>query len=225
MTFDYDPDSNVCILGKDVRVDGFIKGKGNTVEIESPLHECRIDLRICGNNNVIKIKSPFAVKGLIIRIGNHVQAHRVRLSVDQGFSIEGGSQFLLYNSGNILEIGSNCMFSNAITVRCGDSPHLLFDRETGDYLDISEGVFIGDHVWVGERAYITKNVSVARESVVAACSVVSKRFPEEHVVLGGNPAKVVRRNVQWIRNHSHLIEGSAFKESYQQRQSIFFEEE
>jgi acetyltransferase-like isoleucine patch superfamily enzyme len=118
-------------------------------------------------------------------------------------------------------IGANCMFSNTVTIRCGDSPHLLFDKETGEYLDISEGVFIGQHVWVGERVYITKRTSINNESVVAACAVVTKRFEEEHVVLAGNPAKVVRRNAQWIRHPSHLPTGSTVDESYRNQQAKF----
>ncbi len=222
MSFEYDPEKqNVCRIGEGVRLEGFIKGQNNNVHIDSPIHECRIDLGISGNNNTIHIRTPFAIKGLNIRIGNHVAAHQAKLNIAEGFSIEGGGNFLLYNSGNTLKIGANCMFSNNVTIRCGDSPHLLFDKDTGEYLDISEGVFIGDHVWVGERVYITKRVSIANESIAAACAVVTKRFEEEHVVLAGNPARIVRRNAQWIRNHSHLQDGSVFKASYQVRLDQF----
>ena len=214
MPFEFDAEHNTCDIGEQVQLEGFIRGQNNKVVIESPLHECRIDLRISGNHNEVYIRAPFAIKGLNIRIGNHVAAHQAKLDIAEGFSIESGGNFLLYNSGNTLVIGANCMFSNTVTVRCGDSPHLLFDKETGEYLDVSEGVFIGQHVWVGERVYITKRASIANESVAAACAVITKRFEEEHVVLAGNPAKVVRRNAQWIRNHSHLPPGSPFAESY-----------
>lgn len=221
MPFDFDAEKNSCSIGENVRLEGFIKGKHNTVVIDPPTHECRIDLRISGNHNNVHIRAPFAIKGLNIRIGNHVPAHQTTLDIGEGFSIEGAGNFLLYNSGNTLKIGANCMFSNTVTVRCGDSPHLLFDKETGEYLDISEGVFIGDHVWVGERVYITKRASIANESVAAACAVVTKCFGEEHAVLAGNPAKIVRRNAQWIRNHSHLQLGSAFVDTYRNRRAQF----
>lgn len=38
------------------------------------------------------------------------------------------------------------MFSRQIVVRTGESPHLIFDADTEEYLDKSDGVFIGDHV-------------------------------------------------------------------------------
>lgn len=106
------------------------------------------------------------------------------------------------------------MFSNNVVVRCGESPHLLFDRTTGRYLDTSDGVFIGNHVWIGERAYITKSVTVADECVVGACSVVTKRFEVAHSAIAGNPARVVRENIQWVRNPGQLEENSIFHKSY-----------
>lgn len=91
-------------------------------------------------------------------------------------------------------------------------PHLIFDRATGEYLDVSEGVFIGNHVWVGEDAYITKKVTVPSECVVGAKSVVTKRFAQENAVIAGNPARVVRTDVQWIRNATVIDKGSVYYE-------------
>lgn len=221
MSFDIIGLTNVCRIGDGVKVVGYIKGEGNSLIIDSPLHECSIDLRISGDHNVINIASCFAIKGLSIRVGNHVKAHKCKINIGKNFSIESHGNFILPNSGNVLAIGDNCMFSNMVTIRCGDSPHLLFDMISGDYIDTSDGVFIGDHVWVGERVYITKKVSLPNDSLAAACAVVTKRFSENNIVLAGNPAKVVRRNVQWIRNHSILEKESLYRSSYLNRQRLF----
>lgn len=212
--FKIDGAGNEMHVGDNVELTGSIIGSGNYLKIDNALHGCKLEVRISGDNNRVVIDSPFAVKGLQIRVGSHVKANRVTLEVGEGFSIEGAGQFLLYNSGNTLVIGKNCMFSNNITIRCGDSPHLLFDLESGDYLDVSEGVFIGDHVWVGERAYVTKKATIPAECLVAACAVVSRRFEESNAVIAGNPGRVVRHGVQWIRNRSLLETGSKFKNSY-----------
>lgn len=215
INFLYDSSTNQCNIGAKVLLTGWIRGENNVVIVEDPLHECTLDIRISGNGNRITLRKPFSVKGLSIRVGNHVPTHASELLINDEFSIESGGNFLLYNSGNKLHIGSKCMFSNTITVRCGDSPHLIFDQITGEYLDISEGVFIGDHVWVGERVYITKRANIPSECLIAACSVVTKKFTKTNTVMAGNPAKIVRENVQWIRNHSHLKDGSPYKISYQ----------
>lgn len=98
---------------------------------------------------------------------------------------------------------------------------MLFDKDTGEYLDVSDGVFIGNHVWIGEKVYITKRAAIPDESVVAACSVVTKKFTEKNTVLAGNPAKIVKTNVQWIRNRGTLEEGSLYKDSYRRHNAQF----
>ncbi len=214
MSFEFDGVENQCIIGEGVSLTGWIRGRGNVVKIDKSINESKIDLRINGNYNLVTIYQPFAIKSLSISIGNHIPAHSAEMVVGEGFSIEGGGSFLLYNSGNKLNIGKNCMFSNMVTIRCGESPHLLFDRVTGDYLDISDGVSVGDHVWVGEKCYLTKRVQIPSECVIAACSVVTKKFDQSHSVIAGNPARVVRENIEWVRNHSHLVDGSPYDISY-----------
>jgi acetyltransferase-like isoleucine patch superfamily enzyme len=221
MPFDFDDKNNSCTIGVNISISGFIKGNNNKILIEDSIRLSHLELKINGDNNYVCIQSPLSIKGLSIRIGNHVSANQVKLEIAKGFSIEDGGRFLLYNSGNNLIIGENCMFSNSVTIRCGDSPHLLFDKETGEYLDISEGVFIGNHVWVGECVYITKKATIPNESVAAACAVVTKRFEEENSVIAGNPAKVVRRNAQWIRNRSHLRVGSNYEIAYRTNKAKF----
>lgn len=213
--FVFDNNNNNCKVDDErIKLIGYIKGINNSVIIEKSSGGSSINLAINGNNNSIKIEGNHRIKELKICIGNHVEANDVLLSIGPGFSNEGAGVILLYNSGSKFIIGNNCMFSNNIVVRCGESPHLIFDSKTGEYLDTSDGVFIGDHVWIGERVYITKNVTIPSECVVGACSVVTRRFDKLNCAIAGNPAKVVRENVQWIRNASLLKNGSIYKENY-----------
>lgn len=214
-------EGNVVRLGAQVELLGQLVGHGNRIEIGDGAIPSRIRLRMHGNHNRLIIGQAHEIKDLQISFGSHVPAHNVRIEIGDEFTIESGGRFLLYNSGNRLTIGDRCMFSSGITVRGGESPHLIFDRATGAYLDISDGVSIGHHVWVGERVYITKSVSIADETVVGACSVVTKRFTETHVALAGNPARVVRQNVQWIRNAPLIEPDSAYARSFAERQAMF----
>ena len=91
---------------------------------------------------------------------------------------------------------------------------IKFSLETSKYIGFSEGVFIGNHVWVGEHAYINKRVSIPNGNIVAACSVVTKRFSEENCIIGGNPAKVVKKNIKWFRNKEFLEKDSPFYNSF-----------
>lgn len=53
-------------------------------------------------------------------------------------------------------------------------------------------IIIDDDVWIGANAVITAGVHIGRHSVVAAGAVVTKDVPEYSVV-GGVPAKVIRK--------------------------------
>lgn len=56
---------------------------------------------------------------------------------------------------------------------------------------------IGDHVWIGCNVVVLKGVRIANNVVVAANSVVTRSCDEEHVMLAGSPARIVKRNVTW----------------------------
>lgn len=52
-------------------------------------------------------------------------------------------------------------------------------------------VTIGDRVWIGGRAIITPGVTIGENSVIASGSVVVKDVPA-NVLVGGNPAKIIK---------------------------------
>lgn len=208
-------------VGANVTITGHVLGNDNRIVIRDTAGASQVQIYISGNGNQIFIDKDSEIKGLGLLCGNHVPAHNTRVEIGEEFTIESGGRFYLYNSGNQVKIGSRCMFSSGVTLRCSESPHLIFDKDSGAYLDQSDGVFIGDHVWVGEGAFLTKSVSIGDETVVGARAVVTRRFSQTHVALAGNPARVVRENLQWIRNPGLLQEGDKFHQSYHARMSGF----
>lgn len=53
-------------------------------------------------------------------------------------------------------------------------------------------IIIEDNVWIGSNTFILPGVKIGKGSVVAANAVVTKDVPERTVV-GGVPAKVIKR--------------------------------
>lgn len=191
-----------------------VKGNDNTVVIEETDADSSLKLILNGSSCRVRIGTQSRCRGMDIRIGTHVPANDVTLSIGEGFTAEGNCRFLLYNRSCSLSIGSDCMLSNNIIVRCGESPHLIFDMESGEYLDKGGDVRIGRHVWIGERAYITKRARVPDNCIVAAAAVASRAYEEPNCVIAGNPGRVVRRGVQWVRNRGQLEKGSAYHRAY-----------
>lgn len=61
----------------------------------------------------------------------------------------------------------------------------------------SAPIIIGENCWIGSHVRICKGVTIGDNSVVAACSVVTKDVPANCIV-AGNPAKVVKTDIDKI---------------------------
>jgi maltose O-acetyltransferase len=59
-------------------------------------------------------------------------------------------------------------------------------------VEYTKPVTIGDNVWIGGRAVINPGVTIGDNAVVASGAVVIKDVPD-HVVVGGNPAKIIKK--------------------------------
>jgi len=55
-------------------------------------------------------------------------------------------------------------------------------------------IVIEDDCWIGQRALIMPNRNLKKGTIVAAGAVVTKDF-EEYSIIGGNPAKLIRKRI------------------------------
>jgi len=95
----------------------------------------------------------------------------------------------LFNTrGGKIVIGENVHFSHNCMVLTG--AHDYVDK---DFLAIKEGndILIKDNVWICSGAIILGRVTIGSNSVIAAGAVVTKDVPP-NVIVGGNPAKVIK---------------------------------
>lgn len=100
-------------------------------------------------------------------------------------------------------LGNDCLFSRECWMRTAD-PHLLYDIETSQRINVSRSIFVGDHVWVGQGAFLIKGTQIGSGSIVGAKSVVSgKRIPS-NTAWGGNPARLLRRGVFFLSANAHV---------------------
>jgi len=74
----------------------------------------------------------------------------------------------------------------------------LMNGEKDLFLDIhnDRSIVIGNNCWIGMGALILPGVNLLGENIIiAAGSVVSKGFSESNVLIGGNPAKIIKNYV------------------------------
>jgi len=54
-------------------------------------------------------------------------------------------------------------------------------------------IIIGNNCWIGMNSVILPGVNLGDHTIVAAGAVVSKSFPDGNVLIGGIPAKVIKK--------------------------------
>lgn len=67
-----------------------------------------------------------------------------------------------------------------------------YRQDSEDYCQLGVPVKIGNNVWIGGRAVICPGVTIGDNVVVGAGAVVVKDVPP-NVLIGGNPAKIIRK--------------------------------
>jgi acetyltransferase-like isoleucine patch superfamily enzyme len=120
--------------------------------------------------------------------------------IHKGFGIEVGGLLSIGSNSFInpncvimcrerIEIGEGCAISWNFTAMDNDSHYLAGSKATAP-------IMIEDHVWIGANVTVLKGVTIGRGAVVAAQAVVTKNVPPFSLV-AGNPAKVIREQVEW----------------------------
>lgn len=121
----------------------------------------------------------------------------VRLTTWRGKGIDGKitvGNYCLMSPGTTITaadsivIGDNCMFAAGCYVADSDW-HGLYNRLRP--FRCTKPIVLKNNVWIGHGAKVGKGVTIGENSVVAAGAVVSKDVPD-NVVVGGNPAKVIK---------------------------------
>lgn len=153
----------------------------------------RLNMLEVDSNVIIQCKTIIRdPKNIIMKDNVHI-GREVRLSSEiSSASLTIGANTIISKkchldyTGN-LEIGEDCLFSEDVMIETHD--HGLDPHSEPNPLALQ----IKDNVWIGTRATILHNVNViGRNSIIGACSVVTKDVPD-YVVVAGNPAKVIKK--------------------------------
>ncbi|MBC7887152.1 MAG: acyltransferase [Ferruginibacter sp.] len=101
------------------------------------------------------------------------------------------TNFIIMHS---ISIGENCIIS--WNCQFLDEDFHSVEYENKKYGE-DKKIVIDDNVWIGCSVNVFKGTTIAKGCVVAANSVVRGVFAEENCLIAGNPAKVIKRNVNW----------------------------
>ena len=113
---------------------------------------------------------------------------------DYGYNTHVGENFYANFDCTILDvcevhIGENCMLAPGVQIYTATHPLHPVERNSGK--EYGKPITIGNNVWIGGSAIVNPGVNIGENVVIASGSVVTKNIPD-NVVVGGNPAKVIK---------------------------------
>lgn len=100
-----------------------------------------------------------------------------------------------------ITIEEDCMISYEVQLRAGNS-HNIIDLDTHENLDNNacRDIKLRKHVWIGMKACLINGVEIGAGSVVGANSFLAKKNFRNNVLIAGNPSRILRNHVAWIRD-------------------------
>lgn len=189
-----------------------MRGRGNTLSCKGVFLN-HTDVKVTGNNNIIQVQ-----KGLT-QLSNckfYIAGDNNKIQIDSGCKLKDVSFFIQDSNGSItvgkntiitgqthlaviegtsISIGKDCLFSQNITLRTGDS-HSILDV-TGKRINPSKSIVIGNHVWVGNTVIILKGSKINDNSVIATGCILTGHECPANSIIGGMEGKVLKSNINW----------------------------
>ncbi|MYL45678.1 acetyltransferase [Virgibacillus halodenitrificans] len=134
------------------------------------------------------------LKELLGSVGGNIYMEPA-IRIDYGCNTHVGKNFYANFDCVILDscevrIGDNCMLAPGVHIYTATHPIRANERNSGR--EYGKSVSIGHNVWIGGRAIINPGVTIGDNAVIASGAVVTKDVPA-NVVVGGNPAKVIKQ--------------------------------
>ena len=159
-----------------------------------------IKMRIKERFSSIKTKIQRIKNKLIYSIGVHLPYNKWRIAAIRLLGYKVGNNCYIasdivitlnfvHNRG-ILKIGNNVSIGNRCVLVVVSFPNFSNIKNLLSYKE--RIIIIEDDAWVGTGAIILPGVTIGKSSVVAAGAVVTKNV-EPYTIVGGNPAKLIKR--------------------------------
>lgn len=102
----------------------------------------------------------------------------------------GGYSFIGASGG--IKIGANVITGQYVTFHAQDHIFDDPDQKIKDQGVTEKGIEIGDDCWIGAKVTFLDGAKIGNRCVVAAGAVVKGEFPD-HVMIGGVPAKILKK--------------------------------
>lgn len=145
-------------------------------------------------------RSIWDCRGNVVFHGTACIGHGSKISVGPEGTLEIGNNFNITAESTIIcfekiKFGENVLISWQCLIMDTDFHKILINNQV---TNSNREICIGDHVWIGCRCTILKGVKIASGCVIASGSHLVKSVNVNKVIVGGNPAQIIRKDIDWI---------------------------
>jgi acetyltransferase-like isoleucine patch superfamily enzyme len=181
----------------------FISLKG-IIKFESPLKSGMIKI---GFGSVGIIDQSYArtlieINGEVVFKGKALFGNGSKISIGKNGILNIGNNFCISASSTIVcfesvTLGNDVLFSWEILLMDTDFHETINTNTLEINHKISKPIFLGNNIWVGTRCTILKGTIIPSNTIVAANTLLNKKFNiEENCLLAGNPASIRKNNIR-----------------------------
>lgn len=170
-----------------------IRGKNNIIEFGPKARLFNCSITIIGDNVKLLVGGGSTI---ISNVHFWLQDDNSTIVIGEDFTMEGGH--IAATEGESITIGNDCMFSEDVEIRNGDS-HSIIDVVSGKRLNKAQSVIIKEHVWLTAHVRVLKGAVVPSNSIVGNSSVVTSKFEKENALYSGVPCRFLKEGINWDR--------------------------
>lgn len=170
------------------------RGGGNKIFIDQDLINNNLNvyrnINITCNkndNNIIIHNSNFPININILCNNNSI------LEINKNL-LSWGLKIHIFEKSKVC-IGDNCVFAEGNTILPSDG-HPIFDNKS-IRINKSEDITIGNHCWIGRNSCFLKGSEILDDTIVGFGSIVTRKFNVKNILIAGNPAKIIKKDVYW----------------------------
>lgn len=143
----------------------------------------------------------------IAKGGRLVFADSIVISNDFSININGGglvrigrgfwsNHGLVLSCSDLITFGDNVLLGWNCTFLDSDG-HSILKNSSKEHLNKNRSISIGDHVWITSNAIVLKGGSIASDSIVSQGCIVTHKFNESNVIIGGVPGQIIKTDINW----------------------------
>ncbi len=165
-----------------------------------------------GNNNILFCEPGVVISGsriifngdnALVYLGQSRHKFHLSITINHSSVFHMGRNNYINGSINVILserkhcfFGDNGVLSFGIWIRNAD-PHLIYSCDSGQRINPSKSIYIGDHVWLGQSAMLLKGTEIDSGSIIGAMSVAAGKKIDHNSSWAGNPIRKIADSIFW----------------------------